>query len=634
MTKVDNNHIIPLKRKSWYKNCSPEDTIHRIRNILYDLGILITEESGHEQGFYHSHIYISNDELRPFNIMTNGKGTTAAYALASAYSEMMERLQNGYKFYGERYATKKFISSLSPQCEYVKNLRKYCGILDYASYADEVYFNIKDYLLSENNIFSETQTKYIIEYGDKDFLNNYELCCVPYYDIMNGESKYLPSDCFCSGTNGMCAGNTPSEALVQGFCEIFERYAIKQLMLYDSVPPQIPLNYFKGTSIYEKILKLDNLRIIVLDCSFQLDLPVLGTIIINTKEDTCCLEMAGAATAEVALERCLTEHFQSGNPSEDMSRIFDNVEYDDNTKFEQFYRQSKGFGKIDLKKLLSSEPQYEFKGFYSIIGDNSEEELSWIINKLIMKNGLQCFIRDNSILGYPTYHIYIPAMSDIYDNHNIDDLYITMFTFYLQPNVLNLKKQNVVTLKIICDNTINGFSKVRSSHIPIYANFLYNQETRESRPDNDLFVSTILLQCGDYEKASNILRKFIQRLNKTSDIKAIKYYNCALDYIQLKNDNSDASIYHKLVPLYGTELVDEIISDVNSENKLYDYDLPSCFNCEVCEVKEACCYFNAMKVVKALQDKTILKNQNAIISMINSLKTEDAENPLKSRRNY
>lgn len=620
---------MPILTKSWYKSCPPEDTIHRIRGILYEMGFFITEESGYEQGFFHSHIYISNEGLRPFNIMTNGKGTTAEYALASAYSEMMERLQNGYKFYGTRYATRKFISSLSTEYEYINTLKKSDCILDYASFEDEVYINIKEYLLSKNNLFSAEQTNYIIEHGDCDFLNNYELCCVPYYNIINGESKYLPTDCFSSGSNGMCAGNTPAEALVQGFCEIFERYALKQIMLYDKVPPQIPLDYFEGTNIYDKILCLEDLRIIVLDCSFQMKLPVIGTVIINTKYDSCCLEMAGAATAEIALTRCLTEHFQAGNPTGDMSSIFSDRINDSDTKYKQFYKQSKGFGIIDIKKLLCNEPNYDFQGFYSILGDDSEEELSWIINNLIRKNHLQCFIRDNSILGYPSYHIYIPSMSDIYDNYNIDDLYITMYTFYLQPYVLNLKKQAPDTIVKICSNVINGCSKVRSSYIPLYANFLYNAETRYSKPDNDLFVATLLLQCDDYENASISLKKFIQRLNNTTDTKAIKYYNCALDYILMKTKKTDDVISRELTILYGKELIEEVIGDINTKDKLQYYELPSCFHCEKCRVKKGCCYFKAMKLVESLHKKTILRNQESLKHLISSMiKSEDTENPL------
>ena len=618
--------------KAWYKQCPPEETIHRIRTILHELGIFVTEESGYIDGFYHSHIYISNHHLRPFNIMTNGKGSTPAYALASAYSEMMERLQNCYKFYGTRYATRGFLSKISKDCEFAKHLENTDCVLDYASFEDEKYINIKDYLLSKDNIFYKEQTDCILKNGDDDFLTNFEINCVPYYDIIEEKYRLLPSECFYSGSNGMCAGNTPEEALVQGFCEIFERYALKQIMLYDLVPPQIPLDYFIGTKIYEKISVLENLKVIILDCSLQMNLPVIGVIVIDTGNNRCCLEMAGAATAEIALERCLTEHFQAGDPIEDMAYMFESVEFDDDMKFEQFYKQSKGFGRIDVKKLLLETPSYEFKGFHSVIGDNAAEELVWIINKIVIKNNLQCYIRDNSILGFPSYHIYIPSMSDIYDNHNVDDLYLTLYSMYLQPSILNLKEQKKDVLIKICTNNIKTFSKVRSTHISLYSNFLYNSNTRSSRPDNDLFLSSILLKCNEYEKSSFVLEKFVQRLNLTTDFQAIKYYNCALECIKNKGRLHDSEFINKLYNLFGEVLVTEVIEDLNSDNKLQYYELPSCFNCEICGLKKDCCFFDAMKLVKSIQRNTVLKNQESLKLLIRSVISEKAENPSKSRR--
>ncbi len=74
-----------------YKECNPRDTIHKIRNILHDLGILTAEiwQQNNVNG-YHS----LNMPIVGTNLFTNGKGTSQEYALASAYAEMVERLQN------------------------------------------------------------------------------------------------------------------------------------------------------------------------------------------------------------------------------------------------------------------------------------------------------------------------------------------------------------------------------------------------------------------------------------------------------------------------------------------------------------------------------------------------------------
>lgn len=624
--------IKPLKEKSWYKSCPPEETIFKIRNILHSVGIFLTEVSGSCNGFFHSHVYISNGDLRQFNIGTNGKGRTPAYALASAYSEMMERLQNGYKFYGTRYANQSFLKELAKDKEneeFVKILKEAHADLKYVSYADEKHMSLQQYVKSKDNIFSTEQTKYILENGDKAFLSEFDVCCVPYVNIFTGENCLLPADSYNSGSNGMCAGNTPAEALVQGFCELFERYALKKIFIDQVVPPQIPLSYFEGTDIYKRINHLENINVIVLDCSFGHSLPVIGAVVINPNNNTYCLEMAGAATASVALERCMTEHFQDGDPSDDMPNIFEPIKFDRSERYKQFYKQSRGFGKFDVRHILNDNPEFEFHGFNTIEGNSHEEELSYIVNRILKPNKFDCYVRDNSILGFPTYHIYIPEISDIYDNCNKDDLYITLKSLYLQPKVLNLCNLSPDVLEQICNNTIECYSKTRSSHIHLFSNFLYNSFCRQNRPNIHLFLATILLQCQKKKEASNELQKFSDELNLSTDYQAIKYYNCILEL--LKDEDISTSSTEKLSSIYGNLVVEEAVRDLHSKNQLQYYELPTCFHCKECAIAQYCFYKQAMSLVRKIQDATILYNQDDLKLYIRRI-LEKAENPEKSRQ--
>jgi len=44
----------------------------------------------------------------------------------------------------------------------------------------------------------------------------------------------------------MSAGNSSKEAVLQGVCEIFERYAASQIYCNQQAPPTIPHEEFKG----------------------------------------------------------------------------------------------------------------------------------------------------------------------------------------------------------------------------------------------------------------------------------------------------------------------------------------------------------------------------------------------------
>ena len=74
-----------------HKDAQPINTIQRIRRILYSLGIL-TAEKWYQTG---DSMYSVRVEITGTDIGQNGKGTTEAYALASAYGEFIERLQLG-----------------------------------------------------------------------------------------------------------------------------------------------------------------------------------------------------------------------------------------------------------------------------------------------------------------------------------------------------------------------------------------------------------------------------------------------------------------------------------------------------------------------------------------------------------
>lgn len=87
-----------LQRIKPYKNVEPTETIKRIRKLLDDNDIFVIE-NGHRKdpvtNVCSCRIILGDDGLRELNIGSNGKGMTTKYALASAYAEFMERLQNG-----------------------------------------------------------------------------------------------------------------------------------------------------------------------------------------------------------------------------------------------------------------------------------------------------------------------------------------------------------------------------------------------------------------------------------------------------------------------------------------------------------------------------------------------------------
>lgn len=599
--------------KKFYKLYPPFYTINNIREILYQSGIFVSEYSDSHDEFHHSHLWIANEGLSHLKISTNGKGRSPEFSLASAYAELMERLQNNLKFYGEKYCTENFLKTLPKDSEFRKRIEQDDLVLHYESFHDEKYIRIHELISDEDSacfkLFSEENINFLKQKID---LNLSELC-VPYYNIGKNKLEYLPVKNEKTGSNGMCAGNSPEEALVQGICEVFERYVLKKVLLHDVVLPQIPLEAYKNTIIYDKIVKLrenKNLEVIILDGSLGIGLPVIGCLIIDKTSQKYRLEMGGATDPEIALERCLTEHFQGYRPIEFMNNLHNRNYYpkrsEIETKYINFYHQMiSGDAEMNMPTWIYKEPSYHFKELFYIKGENHKEELKELL-EILRKNHFELLVRDNSILSFPAFHIYIPNMSEVFSLLNDDDVYVGVKLFDFQTKLYHLKKQSKEDIHELAKFIDQIYGKVRSDFWNIKAEFLYNTslEIEEIKPF--LFLANLFYYAGNIEKAIDYIDMFIHA-ESTKDPEAdLKYFHCAKQYIELLQIFESKTINLKLKQLFDSAIVDEVSEDLsNPEESLKYYDLPTCFECEICPIKSDCRYFDVMKVVKKIQEHSI-----------------------------
>ena len=93
-----------------YKEVEPEETVKRLKKILKEMEIQVEENWSEKSsvGTYSLRLCIKGT-----NMGQNGKGMTKEYAMASAYAEFFERLQNGLLRFRVEEATKElpFINS-------------------------------------------------------------------------------------------------------------------------------------------------------------------------------------------------------------------------------------------------------------------------------------------------------------------------------------------------------------------------------------------------------------------------------------------------------------------------------------------------------------------------------------------
>lgn len=612
--------------KNFYKAKNPAETVHNIREILFQTGIFVNEYSGATQaGFYNSHLYLASNRLAGLKFGVHGKGSSPEYALASAYGEFMERFQNNWKLWGEKYATKKFIETLPQDSEFVQKAKEEDVLLDFELFPDETHISLKDLIYHSDEIFKNL-IKNSLPYLENNYNLDKTILCVPYYNLLKDEITFLPPKIGILGTNGLCAGNTPEEALIQGICEIFERYVIKKIYLEGVVPPVIPKDKFQGTSIGEKIDILNkekSIETIIFDCSLNIGLPVIGILFIDKNKARYTFSFGGATDPVIALERCLTEIYQSDTPEDRMNFLNSRVDYpgrnSEQIKIINYIHQvTHGGGEMDVESFLSQNASYSFNQISLIEGENHKEELKNIV-KLIQSQNWNLIVRDNSILGFPSYSIYIPNVSEVFSFFNDDDFYMALMDedlFSTLSNLKNSSKENIIEYVEFKDQL---YDNVRDSLSNFKGEFLHHVSNELNDIDPFLFMSTLFFYIGNDEKAIKYIDKFIEKEKKNNPASDLNYFFAAKYFLKLKINNfTITKIKEKLSLLYTNEVVVEIMNDMsNPEVALQYYNLPSCFDCEQCPIKKDCRYFDVMKISKRIQNnmkKDI--NQSALKTLL------------------
>lgn len=605
-----------------YKESFPLDTIYRVKNILNDIGILTKDTHFGQYPCYSCRISIGNSELSALNIGTNGKGRSFEYSMASGYAEFLERLQNHILLPKKKYATRKFLNDLSPDSMYVKNLYEKQLVLEYVYDINEENWDISTILLQLKEDLQQLFCMYTEKELFQFFTNDLDLktsIMVPFFSVQNNKEILLPLDIFTAATasNGMCAGNTPEEALVQGFCEIFERYVAKQLYYNEITPPDITMSYFEGTPAYEELLHLRknlNYHIIIKDCSLQKGYPVIGVLFIDQANQRYNFKLGADFIPYIALERCLTEilqgskdiptlpiHFFDLNSDKSQS-VFDNF-FDYN--FQKIIIDHSGYWPISLFSCYSS---YDFKGFSNLFGKSEKEDLNRCV-QLIREQGYNIYIRDNSILGFPSYYIVIPGFSQLINDKALYDLYKKTFSKISVKDLHSIDKSQARILANAIDDNYYLIKYFRFNYAKLY---LYNISEDLFDLDIELLVFMLFYYIEDFDQSKKYIDLFLENKERSF----YNYYYAISDFIALRYRKNltieeTESILQKC---YGVDIIKDVITDIINPNSIFEnYQFPNCFICENCPVSSTCSFESMLKIqrrINELAEKSKIKQIN------------------------
>jgi ribosomal protein S12 methylthiotransferase accessory factor YcaO len=407
-----------------HKDERPAATIKYIRNILHNLGIVPVEYHWDSFGEANHSVVLADPGLGA----VNGKGISREYALASAHGEFIERVQN-FHLYRREYGLMKETGMEIPD-QVVKDisygapfLGKFCPAL---------------------GINPESPR----EIGIPTLF-------FPFWDVFNKKVTEIPS-MLLNSSNGMCAGNTPEEALGEGICEIIERYVLSRLFFNSAALPTIPMEDIKHLGVYRLIddIHKNGYHVIVKDMTLGGRYPVVGTLLFNKDRTKYSVRLGSSTIFETALQRCLTEIAQNSSFSDFEYKMvnfqFDFCEKlleDRNSKDKKLllhyyaHNNISGVGHFPADLFTEAPTDRSYRDAFEEKFKNSKQSLYFLLN-LIKCLNRDLYIRDVNFLGFPAYRVYISELSCVdrmWFLEDVEDYLLFSFRTGERENILRLK---------------------------------------------------------------------------------------------------------------------------------------------------------------------------------------------------
>lgn len=544
------------------KDAALEDSISSFQHKLSQLGFNIEEASWLNPVPHVWSVHIRDKDC-PL-CFTNGKGATQKAALASALGEYFERLSTNY-FFADFYLGEQIANG------------------DFVHYPNEKWFALTDddgipqgllddSLLSFYDPESELAGSDLIDLQSGNEQRG--ICALPFVRQSDNQTIYIPMNIIGNlyVSNGMSAGNTRSEARVQGLSEIFERYVKNRIIAEAIGLPEIPaavVSRYPG--VVEAIAKLEQegFPIFCYDASLGGQYPVICVILFNPSNGSCFASFGAHPDFGVALERTVTELLQ-GRSLKDLDVFsppsFDNDDVADQANLETHFIDSSGLISWDMFRKTAD---YDFCD-WSFSG-STEQELTTLL-AIFHAEGAEVYIADYEHLGVYACRILVPGMSEIYPT---EDLLLAnnSMAAHLRDALLALpgshgsKQQYLALFEQLDDEGLDDFTRVREL-IGIASgnsNGWYTLRVGELK-------ALLALAAGDLEQAEIWVEWTIEFNNAMFSPQRANFYRCLQTLLQL-NSREESQPVDEYLPafnrMYGAETVADAIAHMTQKQRFY-----------------------------------------------------------------
>lgn len=517
-----------------YKEITPEETVKKLKGLLEKLGIEVEEKWSDESsvGTYSLRVCIKGTDIGQ-----NGKGMTKEFAMASGYAEFFERMQNGIFRFRMEEPTKEIPFRNAPD-------EKHLTVEELMSKENAVFQNILK-KNSKENVSKQEQINYIKEVLNEtsNLVPKEDYTSLPYYSVKNQDIIYVPDRLFSYlyDTNGMCAGNSKEEALIEGLSEILERYVGIKIFKEKFTLPEIPESYLekfpKVKKMVEKLKENSQYYFRLVDCSLGGKYPVAGLYIIEKNTGRFGFKMGAHPDYGIAMERCFTEAAQGRDIYEYAETCLFDFYGGENSK----NRNLSEFIFSDLSaapyQVIEEKADFAFTEMPDVSTLDNKTILQNLV-KTILQDGYDILMRDVSFLGFPAFSIAIPGMSEV--SFDPDATYFNKFITMqsLLKNLKNINPNNIKEIIAIMETIVNeiGYEKLS---ILISLKDISILPCEQIGSGAKYFLAICYLMDGQYAKAAKILEdltfladNIMQNPIERMMLKAVYYYASAMDKLQ------------------------------------------------------------------------------------------------------
>lgn len=610
-----------------YKEVTPESTVKRLRSILEELGIEMQEYwmPKSSVGTYSLRICVKGTQFG-----TNGKGVSESLARASAYAEFFERFQNNFFdlacIFGEPDSTYKFRHTLD---ERIVSAREVASLQ--SRFMDQFYedMGLENASINEKTIFFNSNEK--SEYYLHNENSGYELR--PYYNITKNTIEELPFSLVTSyyGSNGMCAGNSPEEAMCQGLSEILERHVQKKMMeehlSFPDVPESVMKRYPRVYAMYQKATAIEGYHVRMKDCSMNGRYPVAALVVCEKNTGKWGVKFGAHPDFGIAMERTITETTQGVDIQKyaSNSRLdFHNSNVDDMVNI---YNSFKAGIALYPYQFLSGKSDFE---------PWDPDDVSYMSNKEILhhmiqgieKEGFEILIRDVSYTGFPSYHIIVPGMSEIchFDSLRLRACNTRAYLFKYLNNPQKIDRKIAKYLS----GVLEFFS---DSQIETSLRFLFSYARNAKEfPAEKIGFGWLYLDAmcyiylGNYKAAEQCMIKLIQQAENMKclpefegqDLQAeVDFFYGVMYYCQAMSEMQDHRTVMEYISVICTEAIVDRIEDIFADvNKIFIKQYPKHDVHDQCHKsgQVSCCDYpmvlNCQQILKGLQVKNPIVQEN------------------------